>query len=315
MRAFRRGFTLIELLVVIAMMAILIALLLPAVQQAREAARRTQCRNNLKQFGLAFSNYHDTHGMYAIGGTGACCNRPPALGFIPRLFPFLDQGTLFNQLDMTLPVASETVLSDGFPARLKTLAVTICPSDAFLGPNPNPWGYATTNYDGSQGSQGFQSLDSACQPYFNMALQPGFYDGNDISRISGMANRSGAVARIRDVTDGASHTIHMGEILPSCNDHLGGGFWYVNSLNYHAGTATPINDFTTCSWAPPSKIRFPACTSWSNWNISWGFRSLHAGGAHFLLVDGSVHFLNENIDYLTYQYLGGKGDGFVVGEF
>ena len=311
----RTGFTLIELLVVIAIIAILVALLLPAVQQAREAARRTQCRNNLKQFGLALANYHDVYRMYAIGGTGGCCDVRPALGFMPRLLPYLDQAVVFNQLDMSARYAMESVMADGRPARLSVLPVALCPSDANLGPNPNIYGYATTNYDGSQGSQGFQSLNSSCQPYFSSSLKPGFYDGTDINRISGMANRTGAVARIQDVTDGSSNTIHMGEILPSCNDHLGGGYWFTNALNFHAGTAVPSNDFTTCTWATPAQIRFPACTAQSNWNLSWGFRSMHAGGAHFVLVDGSVRFLNQSVDYFTYQYLGDRADGRSLGEF
>src|SRR5579885_2974643 len=93
----RKAFTLIELLVVIAIIAVLIALLLPAVQQAREAARRSQCKNNLKQYGLALANYHDTYGMFPIGGTGGCCAVAPNIGFQVRLLPYLDQAPLFNQ--------------------------------------------------------------------------------------------------------------------------------------------------------------------------------------------------------------------------
>lgn len=311
----RHGFTLVEVLVVIAIIAILLALLLPAVQQARETARRTQCKNNLKQFGLALANYHSAHSMFPLGGTGGYGTLPPALGFIPRLLPYLDQAPVYSQLDMSAPLAMQTILANGQPASTSTLPVAVCPSDSNLGPNPNEFGYAVTNYDGSLGSQGLQSVNSSCQPYFNSALIKGFYDGTDISLLSGMGNRGGAAIRIRDVTDGASNTIHMGEILPSCNDHYGGGFWYGNAMSFHASTAAAINDFTTCTWSGVGQVRFAGCTAQNNWNIGWGFRSMHPGGAYFVFVDGSVHFLTENIDYLTYQRLGGRADGFSLGEF
>lgn len=319
----RRGFTLIELLVVIAIIAILIALLLPAVQQARESARRTQCKNNLKQFGLALANYHDTYGMYAIGGTGGCCNKPPALGFIPRLLPYLDQAPLFDKINfrnnITPPnYANDDLLVGGKQLRLSTIPVSICPSDAQLA--SNPWqGYGQTNYDGSLGSQGNVSVSGACNPYQQFALKvtPNNGDTLNTTLISGMGSRDGPIVRIRDVTDGTSNTIHMGEVLPSCNDHSSGGMWHSNGMgNFHSSTIVPINDYTTCSWAAPGQIRFANCTNWNNWNISWGFRSMHTGGAHFLFVDGTVHFLSENIQHApTYQRLGGRADGQPVGNF
>ena len=119
-----------------------------------------------------------------------------------------------------------------------------------------------------------------------------------------------------DITDGLTNTIMVGEILPACNDH-GGGWWHFNGMaNAHASTSVPINTMTTCNapykrQSPP----FPTCTAQSNWNLSWGFRSSHTGGAHFLLGDGSVRFISENLDYRTYQKLGTRNDGLVVGEF
>jgi prepilin-type processing-associated H-X9-DG protein len=86
--------------------------------------------------------------------------------------------------------------------------------------------------------------------------------------------------------------------------------------NFHTSTIVPINDFTTCSWATGAQIRNAACTNPNNWNISWGFRSVHVGGAHFLFVDGSIHFLSENINHpQTFQRLGGRADGQVVGDY
>ncbi len=310
------GFTLIELLVVIAIIAVLVALLLPAVQQAREAARRSQCKNNLKQFGLALANYHDTYGYFALTSTNTCCGTAPNLGFIPRLLPYLDNAPLYNMINMIAPDATVTLLPTGAMIRTVTLPITICPSDGYLGPNPGPNNFALTNYDGSAGSQGFSSANGACQPYLATAFKPGFGDVLDITQISGMGTRSGAAVKIANVTDGTSNTIHMGEVLPSCNDHSpNGGYWAENGFNFHAGTDVPINNMTTCSWATASLIQNPGCTAQSNWNLSWGFRSLHTGGAQFLFVDGSVHFLSANINYLTYQQLGGKADGQTIGAY
>jgi prepilin-type processing-associated H-X9-DG protein len=307
---------LIELLVVIAIIAVLIALLLPAVQQAREAARRSTCKNNLKQFGLAFQNYHDTFGYFAIGGTIGCCGQPPNLGYMPRLFPYLDQAPLYNSLNMSAGDATATALPNGTLARATIIPVALCPSDGSLGPNPLN-GYAVSNYDGSAGSQGFTSANSACQPYNANALIPSnFGDSTDIRQVSGMGSRAGPAISIRDVTDGTSQVILMGEVLPSCNDHApNGGLWAENGESFHAGVNAALNDMTTCSWATGAQIRNASCTAQSNWNISWGFRSRHVGGAHFLFVDGSVHFLSENISYQTYQYLGGRGDGNIVGQY
>ena len=314
-----RGFTLIELLVVIAIIAVLIALLLPAVQQTREAARRTQCKNNLKQYGLALANYHDLYLMYPIGGTGDCCTKPPLLGIQARLLPFLDQAALSRQINFSLANGSLQVLADGKTLRLHTLAVALCPSD---GSSPSILnGSAQSNYDASQGSQGVASSpnDGTCNPYQQFALINSPYNGDtlDIGLISGMGSRAGASIRSRDVTDGTSNTIHMGEVLPSCNDHSSLGMWHTNGMaNFHSSTTVPINDFTTCSWATAGQIRVAGCTAQDKWNISWGFRSRHVGGAHFLFVDGSIHFLSENIDHSrTFQRLGGRADGQVVGDY
>lgn len=319
-RSRSKGFTLIELLVVIAIIAVLIALLLPAVQQARESARRTQCKNNLKQYGLALANYHDVYLMFPIGGTstaaGSCCGYPPNLGFQPRLLPYMDQAPLFNQINWSAADASQQVLADGKTVLLHVIPMALCPSDGRS--QPTYGGAGQTNYDGSLGSQGNHSLNSACDPYEQFAFKlQNNGDSLDPNLLSGMGSRDGPSIKISSVSDGTSNTIHMGEILPSCNDHYAGGFWQTNgSGNFHASTIVPINDFTTCTWASPAQIRVANCTTPSNWNISWGFRSQHVGGAHFLFVDGSVHFLSENIDHKgTYQRLGDRADGQLVGDY
>ena len=330
----RYGFTLIELLVVIAIIGVLVALLLPAVQQAREAARRAQCKNNLKQFGLAFQNYHDVHGRFPQGGTIACCGYGPNIGYMVRLFPYMDQAPLYNQINMSAANALADASGNPPPFVQTVIPMALCPSDGhrWAGDQYPGWGwglggFTVANYDGSAGSMVFGSANGSCVPYVTGVQINGWGDGNDPFALSGMGSRGGAAIGIRDVTDGTSNVIQMGEVLPSCNDHVvNGGLWGSNGQSYHAGTAAPINDYSSCVWATPQQIRFPSCSNapgpgsvprdgWNQWNISWGFKSMHTGGAQFLFVDGSVHFLSENLNYLTYQRLGGRSDGNVVGEY
>lgn len=347
--SFRRAFTLIELLVVIAIIAILIALLLPAVQQAREAARRTQCRNNLKQFGLGLHNYHDVFGRFPPGGApifidnvhAGCCDGGPRIGWQVRILPYMDQAPLYNALNMngglasgavvaTVPEAAWAVdLGGGKFARQQQVPYARCPSDGY----PSDPNWALANYSGSLGSQRTDSNGGdPCQPW-NQFAEP-LVHGNashgnsaDSRQLSGMFTRMGASVGINDVTDGTSNTILVGEILPACHDHKT-WWWHSNGAgNAHASTVVPINNMTACEETVrnPNLASHPECApqaysgdvtrSQQNWNFSWGFKSKHVGGAHFLLCDGSVRFLSENLDHPTYQRLGGRRDGGTVGEF
>lgn len=335
-----RGFTLIELLVVIAIIAILVALLLPAVQQAREAARRTQCKNNLKQYGLALHNYADVHGSLPIAGTDwnhahspPTWQHPSAVGWQVRAMPFLEQGPLYNELDwgQRLPATSYAdgwpvgflpyqILKDGKVARSHQIPTARCPSD--FQENNIIDGWAQSNYTGSPGSQRFESVDPNCNPYLQFiepkptqAANVHFADTTDKSRLSGLFGRLGVMIQLKDITDGLSNTIAVGETLPDCSDHTAGWWLYNGHGNTHASTAVRINDMTTCTAVGSPKILWPSCTAKNNWNIAHGFRSRHTGGAQFVLADGSVRFLSENINHPTYQYLGGRSDGQVIGEF
>lgn len=361
----RVAFTLVELLVVIAIIGILIALLLPAVQAAREAARRSQCSNNLKQFGLALHNYHDVYKMFPIGGAsygiGLGGNRynlewdqtdswghplSPGIGWQVRVLPFIEQKSLYERVSSTGDrlhrayyftdmVNPNDTNYDNNDARLVQVPYARCPSDSSAGQDSN---WAQANYTMSLGSQRTPSANSSCQPYMQV---PGVHfeilggandvcggcygnvgHGNDTDHIpghggkrwvSGMGTRLGINVAIADVVDGTSNVIFVGEVLPMCHDH-GGGWWYFNGMgNVHASTSVPINDFTTC--INSRKITYPGCEAQSNWNLSWGFKSMHPGGAQFLLVDGSTRFISETINYATYQALGGRRDGATVGSF
>ncbi|HEY3963965.1 MAG TPA: DUF1559 domain-containing protein [Planctomycetaceae bacterium] len=329
--AVRRAFTLIELLVVIAIIAVLVALLLPAVQQAREAARRSQCKNNLKQFGLAMSNYHEVAGVFPQGGNVGCCDYLPGISYMVRLFPYLDQAPLYNQINMNPPATTGPPSAAGFQnannaniafANINVttkIPVAMCPSDGKVVPGlvNGTWnGWSIANYDGSVGSEVFANNGPASTYVTGVQINT-WGDGTDPSQVSGMGSRGGPTIGIRDVLDGTSNVILMGEVLPSCHDHAGnGGLWRENGQSFHAGTAAAINDYTGCQWALPSQIQFPTCANNVQcWNITWAFKSMHVGGAQFLFVDGSVHFISQNVNYLTYQYLGGRADGNVVGAY
>ena len=333
----RTAFTLIELLVVIAIIAILIALLLPAVQQAREAARRVQCKNNLKQYGLALHNYHDVNLMFALGGVNNETSIPEA-SWQARILPYVDQAPLYNQLDWqnSLPATSYQtglkgripfqILADGRQVRQTKLPFTTCPSDAGGGVRGDGW--ALGNYGGSVGSNpAGTNRYSNCSPYDVFAEMTSHYgQSNDKNQISGMFSRRGAQIRIADVTDGTSNTILVGEVIPTCiintrtgDDRVERGSWVLarSICNADAVTVVPLNDYTPCeAMGPARRISFPNCAFADAWNFSHGFKSYHTGGVHFLLVDGSVRFLSENIDHAgTFQRLGGRSDGKVIGEF
>jgi prepilin-type N-terminal cleavage/methylation domain-containing protein len=325
-----RGFTLIELLVVIAIIAVLIALLLPAVQQAREAARRTQCKNNVKQLGLAMHNYHDTFLVFPPNSLqwGAAGNSPEWTATqhgtqLTMILPFIDQSTVYNAINFTNVNAEGTTIN-GQPIYQKVIPAFICPTAT----SPNQRGgdlRAKTNYAPSLGSQrmdvnggtGCPGLFPPHGPLIDAQYAAaggsngnGYFgtgpDGHgntmDISRISGMFARGSTAARLRDVTDGASNTILMGEVRPECADHINNGWFHNNAI--WVATTPPIN-FPTC---PQSPVRPDSCHRSDTWNTSQGFKSEHIGGAHFLLSDGSVQFLSENIDYATYQRLGDRRD-------
>ncbi len=309
-----RGFTLIELLVVIAIIAVLIALLLPAVQQAREAARRSQCKNNLKQYGLAWHNYNDTHGQLPLGGANW---GDPQVGWHVMILPFVDQAPLYNKLNFGPGGgAAWNATVNGRQALYTQVGLFTCPTDTgWISVSGNNW--ANGSYSGSLGAQRTPSADGNCNTFLSLAFVPsGNADhGNTISsgNLSGVVSRLGSKVRLADISDGTTNVVMVGEILPECNDHTAGWWNYNGQNNAHASMVVPINDFTTCPDIPGGNK--PTCAPKSNWNYSWGFRSRHTGGAHFLLCDGSVRFVSQNIDGVTYRRIGGRADGAVIGDF
>jgi prepilin-type N-terminal cleavage/methylation domain-containing protein len=312
MRRSKCGFTLIELLVVIAIIAVLIALLLPAVQQAREAARRTQCKNNLKQIGLALHNYHDTHNILPsnVKPYGDPHSMTPHLAMLP----YMDGGNLYNGVDYSLPNVVDQLVGG---KKLKTFNIPSfrCPSDPFqMGT-----GVGTTNYMWSGGSTDTFNWQN-CNLYELGAFGPTdpWADTYDLNKLSGCFGQRIA-CRFRDITDGMSNTILFMEILPACNEYSGSSgstMGWADSYWTWFTTTVPIN-FQTCPGVGKGNSDSPptSCNSYSNWATGWGSKSKHIGGTHMLLGDGAIRFVGENIDLRNYQRLGARADGEVLGEF
>jgi prepilin-type processing-associated H-X9-DG protein len=195
-----------------------------------------------------------------------------------------------------------------------------CPSD---GADITSWTTVSSfsNYVGSLGPQcmigpcGANPYQTYCQDYPQWGYTWSPCHGNWIfaDQIRGMFNRLGAKISMASVTDGTSNTFMLGETLPQCHDHFWSGHWlHFNGGNAHVGTIVPMN-YETCdpggSWCTPSDPTKTVLNVKYNWNTSWGFKSKHTHGCNFCMVDGSVHFVHQNIEHRTYQLLGCRDDG------
>jgi prepilin-type processing-associated H-X9-DG protein len=347
--------------VVIAIIGILVALLLPAIQAAREAARRSQCINNLRQLGIALHNYHSANKRFPsnvnwIHPEGAQKAARDFASHLVNMSPYLEETALHGAINFCDPndpacVRPGEQLVNGVPVRQFVAASLRCPSDdknGLVDPRDRvvtwaslarPGSVAVTNYAGSIGSQIVESWSG-----FNLATVVGNggakYDSNDdgedwfnqnysptelcatgartatngtnirsdcphAKTISGVFARCTWAASIKEITDGTSKTIAMGEIRPRCSAFqwvhgwtLSEGLWF--------GTTPPINYPTN-----PDEVGGtpPPGRSWElDFNTAMGFKSLHPGGINACFADGSTRFLTENIDYTTYQKLGARRD-------
>lgn len=312
----RQGFTLVELLVVIAIIGILVSLLLPAVQAAREAARRMQCGNNNKQLGLALHNYHDTFKSFPMGVmnpgtqvkagplayTATCsvnCRNTPWTLFI---LPFIEQQALHNQINFSLPVgpaqrsgSGPTIQQGALFANTK-VSVFQCPSDTpYSDPDLQPGNahYAITN--GRRSSYWWPSID-------RLEDRPAPW-AQDTSINRAMFGINGA-CNISDVKDGTSNTMMLSETPFKKNYQHYGPYW--TAWNYTTGVefgqringrtgGCPVNGVSTCPYA-------------------WGSGSSHPGGMQATLADASVRFISQTIDFAILQGIVTIAKGEITGE-
>jgi type II secretory pathway pseudopilin PulG len=288
--------TLIELLVVIAIVAVLIGLLLPAVQQAREAARRTACKNNLRQIAIALHNYHDVHGTFPPGYIQDDLNDPyqhTGFGWGTMLLPFVEQSTLYQTLNFESPTLPKVALT-GWQ----------CPSD------PRIEGLAAWNNSawGISGVPPKMRLRDNFVGFAAKASYVGNYGSNPLSSQPGDGILFGnSSVRLRDMMDGSSATFAAGERSMETGPAVWAGVHY-NQVTAFSGTTTAETDdghFVLAS----TGAALPVAPD------GHGFDSAHVGGLHMLIGDGSVRFVGENIDATTWNNLGNRSDGSVLGSF
>ncbi len=313
----RRGFTLIELLVVIAIIAVLVAILLPAVQQAREAARASQCRNNLKQFGIALHSYGETHGVLPYGGQGLTGNANN-MSFHVMILPNMDQAGLYNKFNFSLPYNSDTGAPDSnYRLKEKGAPYFSCPSsktvDQTMTDNPGAplpqHDVPVVHYYGVQGAKGL--IPGSTTQYFPMLAPalPTIYTTTDHGGFAsnGLLIRNKCY-RFADATDGLTNTFLMGEI----SAQAAASPWTFIWRPWTQGTSG--NTDGAAFYASKNVAKPIARTSGYQGSTAnrlfndAAFGSMHAAGTHFMMGDGSVRFVSETIDFATYQLAASKDD-------
>ena len=348
----RRGFTLIELLVVIAIIAVLIALLLPAVQSAREAARRSQCVNNLKQLGLASANFESTNGALppGLGPYPTATDYKDRMSTVALLLPFMEQSAAYSSFNLQAGVALGAPMQ--MTAMYQVVSGYVCPSDPestkFALYAPSGLGY--NNYFGSigntpsqfLGSQPYQEPDSSRAGPFNVQLKTGGTPPTDPTQPSDYL--ACIAVKLSGITDGTSNTALFSETKRSrAVQNTTAEIPFADLINVYvsasdftgAATITPPAD---CQGSTQIRIRYRGqmyyrslpstsvyshtvppnyklwdCTNNVNFNqVHGAARSYHSGGVNVAFCDGSVRFIKDSISLPTWRALGSRAGGEVI---
>ena len=306
----RSAFTLIELLVVIAIIAILIGLLLPAVQKVREAAARLQCQNNLKQIGLGLHNYHSSYGALPSG------SNPTGFTVVTQLLPYLEQGNIYNQVNLAVPATSP---ANAAPTGM-TIKILLCPSDRT---GQTPPGQGGNNY------------------FANYGTQPKFFQNSSIANgVFALRESSGGV-RLTDITDGTSTTAAFSELRKG--DFNNAKYSPQDWLNASSlGMPTTVDQaYSLCQSIDTTNLGYQWLSSGGEWlndnatgtaylhcgppnSTNCGFpanltfcvnaNSDHVNGVNVVLCDGSVRFVTSSISVPTWRALGTRALGDLMGS-
>ena len=296
----RPGFTLVELLVVIAIIGILIALLLPAVQMAREAARRIQCTSQMKQLALAMHSYHDSFGALPLNCSFTHDVGPLSRGrsWMQGILPYIEQTALHQRINVAYSLQANLGVA-AHPVEMFN-----CPSDGSTGvvplraDVPEEWMLASTSYKACSGSNWYWGEFARSEKSGRFA---GSSDGQNQGNGILCESRTGlVVTRFRDITDGTSNTIALGETIVAWSKW---SWWYSNNASV-GNCATPLNLLFDPGRDPIGNLQ--------DWTYSNGFMSRHPGGGQFAMVDGSVRFIPETVDLKAYRAMATIQGGEVI---
>jgi len=331
----RKAFTLVELLVVIAIIGVMVGLLLPAVQAAREAARRMSCSNNMKQLGLALHNYHSSFQKfpYSVLRSGSITSGSarPADGTTRNhrgwlvMLPFIEQQGLYDSADLRLATGhyvrpgsgSLSGPRPGEPGNPNDIVVStpvqtfLCPSD------PNPTNYTTTTSPEYSISPGTTTRHGAFTNYDFSIRRTSSDDANWLAEAAATRRLFGQndSSQFRDIIDGTSNVIAIAETLRLTWNGVSPTWGYAKWVGHGVDVTYPqgINFNLCCAWDAPPMARQPVLKQrLGDWSTAG---SMHPGGAQFTLGDGSVRFISQSIELVTLQRLAFIGDGQPVAEF